>query len=230
MIEYLDESNHIGLASTCAREANIILNKETNEDRRNFFIEEYRDLQKICQAIDNTNPECQEELDFYERNLVKLFKTGLLSPLTLTEDEFDEHKVNKRYSPIRIVDDSRIINSNAYNIVIDNVYDWKTKTLLKDYNLPGDVNDRIYLFRNGHITGEYIHECQIPDNVIERHCFAVQSVVKINCNLLITDDKHIPFCGVINPKLDALRQFYWCKVELDNEVFKAKYDISKIKV
>ena len=93
-------------------------------------VKEYFDnILNICKAIDEIKPESDDEMKDIIDTINKLYTTGLLSPLTLKDNEFEQigsfnYRNNIRYPLIlKNTEDNKIINNNAYKAKIYNIYD-----------------------------------------------------------------------------------------------------------
>ena len=86
---YKINNNETGFSYVLKREANIILNKIDKNNPTFHYRKEYFDnILNICKAIDEIKPESDDEIKDIMDTINKLYTTGLLSPLTLKDDEF----------------------------------------------------------------------------------------------------------------------------------------------
>ena len=116
---YKINDNETGFSYVLKREANIILN-EINKNNPTFhYKKEYFDnILNICKAIDEIKPESDDEMKDIIDTINKLYTTGLLSPLTLKDNEFEQigsfnYRNNIRYPLIlKNTEDNKIINNN----------------------------------------------------------------------------------------------------------------------
>ena len=81
--------NDKGLSTLLKREANIILaslNKESNEYL--YKKERFEEALSVVRAIEYTKSQNENEIDFILNTINRIRNIGILSPLTLKEDEF----------------------------------------------------------------------------------------------------------------------------------------------
>ena len=162
--------------------------------------------------------------------LFKFVHTGLLSHLTLEDDEFHDSPfkgINKRYTPIYKALDGNIYNSHAYKATVRAEYDHiKQKQI--DINKYDLFVDRVYLSKGGVITGEYISECKIKDEAIKEHRFYINDVIKIPVAIILDEDWVIYAVDHREPTLKELSKTYDVSIHIDTDI-KGKYNIRNYK-
>ena len=132
---YKINDNETGFSYVLKREANIILNEIDKNNPTFHYKKEYFDnILNICKAIDEIKPESNDEMKDIIDTINKLYNTGLLSPLTLKDNEFEplgsfNYRNNIRYPLIlKNIEDGKIINNNAYKAKIYNIYNHNLAT------------------------------------------------------------------------------------------------------
>lgn len=225
-----------GFSYALKREANIILR---NMDKNSSIFlnkkQEFDNILTICKAIDNISPESDEELKYIFNTLNKLYNVGLLSPLTLQDDEFSEIvnvdglKENLRYHFIKKTKDNDIINTNAYKAIIRKVYNHNSCKEINRGSSEFSYNPCIYINKGGVITGDYISSCKIRKNIIDTKCFTIQSIINIPCSMIYDEGKGIITVDHREPKLKVLEDFYDVFFRFNEQIKNKKYNIRKYK-
>lgn len=235
-IEFKINDSDGGLVITTKREANIIL-ASLDKKSKEYAVkkEQFIYIISIMKTIENTMPDTNEELVFIFKTINRIFDTGILSPLTLKDDEFvpwkstDGYYDNSRYNYIR-KDKNRIIyNDNAFNCYVRACYDHKQNAQIKIDNELLNKNHRIFISKGGVITGEYIEKCIIRQEIVDKHCFTIQSVLNIPVGKIIDGDLEILFVDHREPKLKVLNEFYDVPISIDGFIANTKYNIRKYK-
>lgn len=231
---YKINNNETGFSYVLKREANIILNKIDKNNPTFHHRKEYFDnILNICKAIDKIKPESDDEIKDIMDTINKLYTTGLLSPLTLKDDEFatasdSNYKNNIRYPFIlKSVSNGKIINNNAYKAKIYNMYSYDI--MAKVFENEPDIcyNPTIFINKGGVVTGEYIAICEIRKEVVDKHNYTIQSIVNIPCSLILDNGDRIITVDHREPKLKVLKDFYEVYFKFDKTVHDRKYDIRK---
>lgn len=231
---YKINDNETGFSYVLKREANIILNKIDKNNPTFHYRKEYFDnILNICKAIDEIKPESDDEIKDIMDTINKLYTTGLLSPLTLKDDEFatasnSNYKNNIRYPFIlKSVGDGKIINNNAYKAKIYNIY--SHDIMVKVFENEPDIcyNPTIFINKGGVVTGEYISTCEIRKEVVNKHNYTIQSIVNIPCSLILDNGDRIITVDHREPKLKVLEDFYEVYFKFDKSIHDRKYDIRK---
>lgn len=231
---YKINNNETGFSYMLKREANIILNKIDKNNPTFHYRKEYFDnILNICKAIDEIKPESDDELKDIVDTINKLYTTGLLSPLTLKDDEFatasnSNYKNNIRYPFIlKSVGDGKIINNNAYKAKIYNIY--SNDIMTKVFGNEPDIcyNPTIFINKGGVVTGEYISTCEIREDVVNKHNYTIQSIINIPCSLILDNGDRIITVDHREPKLKVLKDFYEVYFKFDKSIHDRKYDIRK---
>lgn len=231
---YKINNNETGFSYVLKREANIILNKIDKNNPTFHYRKEYFDnILNICKAIDEIKPESDDEIKDIMDTINKLYTTGLLSPLTLKDDEFatasnSNYKHNIRYSFIlKSIDNGKIINNNAYKAKIYNIY--SHDIMAKVFGHEPDIyyNPAIFINKGGVVTGEYIAMCEIREDIVNKHNYSIQSIVNIPCSLIKDGDSNIITVDRREPKLKVLKDFYEVYFKFNKDIHDKKYDIRK---
>lgn len=227
-----------GLSILLKREANIILaslDKESNEYL--YKKERFEETLSVVRAIENTDPQSDDEVDFILDNINRIWRVGILSPLTLKEDEFlnyadsKGHLCNIRYRDIYIdtTINQNICNDNAFNLYVRACYSHEEQSQVECDNEMIYKNRRVYISKGGVITGEYIEKCIIRSDVINKHFFTIQSIPNIPVCMIVDGDNYIYVVDHREPKLKALQQFYEVSINKDEEVANKHYNLRKYK-
>lgn len=180
------------------------------------------------------------DIEPYKLNIKSIVDTfniamdkGLLSPLTLTDDEFNKvedniESYNKRYKWI-IKRGDNIYNNAAYKITIRKTYNHNLGIEYK-YDIPPIyLNPILYISKGGIITGECICDCQIRPNIVNKHSFVIQSIVNIPVSAIMVNNGFIYIVDHREPKLKALKEFYDVPIYFDEKVKELKLNIRKYK-
>ena len=230
-------SDDLYLSKTFKREANIILaslEKDSVEYivTKNKFVSVLNTICEIESSGANSNADVNEIID----TIQNILNNGIISPLTLKNDEFDSisdvdgKRYNLRYPDIYMEKStSRIFNTNAFNVYIRAVYSDVLKEQIDAAPVIHKKNRRVYISKGGVITGDYILDCQIRPEVVAKHKFTIQSIVNIPVCLINYKEGSIYVVDHREPKLKALMEFYDCVVGHDDKVAKAKLNIRNYK-
>ena len=211
------------------REANIKLVSLSES----VFTERLKDIYYITLCL-------IRDIEPYKLNIKSIVNTfniamdeGLLSPLTLTDDEFNKvedniESYNKRYKWI-IKRGDNIYNNAAYKITIRKTYNHNLGIEYK-YDIPPIyLNPTLYISKGGIITGECICDCQIRPNIVNKHSFVIQSIVNIPVSAIAINNGFIYVVDHREPKLKALKEFYDVPIYFDEKVKELKLNIRKYK-
>lgn len=229
--------NDLYLSKTFKREANIVLASLEKDSvdyilTKNKFTRILNTIQEIEKGGANSNAEVNEIID----TIQSILNNGVISPLTLENDEFglisdaDGKRYNLRYPDIYAEKyTGRIFNTNAFNVYIRAVYSDILKEQIDAAPAIHRKNRRVYISKGGVITGDYILECQIRPEVVAKHKFTIQSIVNIPVCLINYKDGSIYAVDHREPKLKSLMEFYDCIVGHDDKVAKAKLNIRNYK-
>lgn len=229
-----------GLLLHFKKEANIILeSKDPNSIEYNTLRERFNVVADMLYTINTYEPTCEEDIQSIINIVNDIWNKGILSPLTLKDDEFTkypgvDYAYNNRCGFI-FKYPYGIEHKGAYKVTIKNIYDNNTNIQLNElsseeviFKLKENIkyNPRIYLTRAGVIVGEYIEKCFIPQKEIDKHCYSIQSVVNIPVSAIMYDDNKIILCADHrNAKITALRQFYDVPISRDKEIRDRHFNI-----
>jgi hypothetical protein len=225
-----------GLSIVFKREANIILaSLDKNSNEYKFKYNKFEEILRVIKAIEYTEPQHDKDVDFILDTINKIWNIGILSPLTLKNDEFNDYNTNgcyknKRYPYIYHCGNGKIYNDNAYKLYIRAVYDTTINSQI-DFTpticYPSPFNKSIFISKGGIITGEYVQQCEIRKDIVERHSFNIQSVVNIPVARIIDGDSVIHVVDHREPKLKVLREFYEVPIYIDETVKNKHYNLRK---
>lgn len=233
---FYDVAEDKGLSIILKREANIILaSLDKDSDEYKFKRNKFEEVIRVVRTIEDTEPQCDEDIDFILDTINKIWNVGILSPLTLKNDEFDDYNtkgcyMNKRYPHIYHCGNGKIYNSNAYKLYVRAGYDNKDNIQLEI--IPRTIHlspfaKGIYISKGGIITGEYFKDCIIRKDIVDKHCFTIQSILNIPVCMIKDGDSIIYAVDHREPKLKALREFYEVPIFTDEAVKAKHYNLRK---
>jgi len=176
--------------------------------------------------------------------MIKFIETGILSLLTLNDNEFKEDNSNENltiYENIRYpyisrydneVDDAVIksyVNQRAFTPVIKASYNSNTNqqiNILDHYIMI--LAPQVYITKGGVVTGEYIKLCYINMYKFKQkdNNFDLTIPIKLPVSVIYNNKNYIYTVDVREPKLTELNEHYTLEMAIDNDI-KSKYDIRK---
>lgn len=217
------------------REASIVLASLDKDSKEYKYTKSLFDVTKeMLAVIDGDVGLNKEDINFIINTLSTIVNKGVLSPLTLKDDEFEDAansaniRVNKRYNHIQLhVDTGKINNVNAFCICPKAAYDHlDNKEVEFDKNLIFHQN-HVYISKGGFITGEYINDCYIREDIVRKGCFSIQSVVNLPISIIHDVNTTLFVVDHREPKLKALKEFYDVPTYFNKPIADRKYDIRK---
>jgi hypothetical protein len=225
------------LSKTFKREANIVLASLEKDGFVYITLKnKFTRILKTIQAIESTGANSNADVNEIIETIKMIIDDGIMSPLTLENDEFDFNsdidgkRYNLRYPDIYAEKSTgRIFNANAFNVYIRAVYSDILKEQIDAAPTIHKKNRPVYISKGGVITGDYILDCQIRPEVVAKHKFTIQSIVNIPVCLINYKGGSIYVVDHRDPKLKNLMEFYDCVVSHDDEVAKAKLNIRNYK-
>ena len=233
--QFLIHDGDSGLVIKLVREANILLaSMDKNSSDYEYKYYRLEDSINIMRAIDATEPQHDEDIQFILNTINTIWNKGILSPLTLENDEFEPYSNshilhNLRYKHI-IKFNGNIYNQNAYKVTVRNSYNHINKCKIENPFEYIYLNPRIFISKGGVITGEYVQDCIIRQEIVDKHCFTIQSIINIPVSVIyISDNNYILVVDHREPKLKALRQFYDCPISIDDAIKNCKCNIRNYK-
>lgn len=230
--------NDKGLSILLKREANIILaslDKESNEYL--YKKERFEETLSVVRTIEYIEPQSENEIDFILNTISRIWNVGILSPLTLKEDEFLNYRDlegyyrNSRYNDIYIdnTDNHDICNNNAFNLYVRATYSHNEQSQIECTNEIVYKNHRVYISKGGVITGEYIEKCIIRPDIVNKHSFTIQSIPNIPVCIIVDGNDSIYAVDHREPKLKILQQFYEVPINKDEVIANKHYNLRKYK-
>lgn len=229
------------LTTLLKREANVKLASLSNDEERTKTFYDCQNAIRIAKAIDSIEPQNQEEVDSVLNIINTIWDKGILSPLTLNDDEFSEFNLNGIANNLRYyniyksdtVDENGkyiIYNRSAYKAIVRKQYDYnynsQTQITQKEFNLC----PTIFINKGGKITGEHIDICRIRPEIVDKHCYTIQSTVSIPVSAIYGRGIGIIFTvDHREPKLKVLKEFYDVPISYSEEINKLNIDIRKFK-
>lgn len=241
MINFVIGREDGSLTTLLKREANIKLASLSNDEERTKTFYDCQNAIRIAKAIDSIEPQNQEEVDSVLNIINTIWDKGILSPLTLNDDEFSDFNLNGIANNLRYyniyksdtVDENGkyiIYNRSAYKAIVRKQYDFnynsQTQITQKEFNLC----PTIFINKGGKITGEHIDICRIRPEVVDKHCYTIQSTVNIPVSAIY--GKGIGIILTVDhrePKLKILKEFYHVPINYSEEINKLNIDIRKFK-
>lgn len=234
------DDNDKGLSIILKREANIVLaSLEKDDPEYTYKYYHFKEALDVIKAIEKTDPQCDEDINFILNTLNALWNKGILSPLTLKDDEFSSFDVNgiaynlRFYNIYKIEEldfnnNPYIYNREAYKAVVRKQYD---RDLMKQ--VPVDKREiecspTIYINKGGRITGDYIDACRIRPEIVNKHCYTIQSTVGIPVSAVSTKEFGIIYTADHRePNIKVLKDFYEVGEGFSSKIDDAKIDIRK---
>lgn len=242
MIQYTVNSEDEDILRQVKQEANIKLAsvfKQYGKDSNEYDMCKIN-MHNIVETASCIGSNCKT-LDQFETlfvNLNKIKGCGVLSPLTLKDDEFEyvdkTVQVNKRFPHIYKVPSGRIgiespmfsiVNHRAYYLTVKNYYNHNTnKQMENSSNVVVVGHNKVYITKGGVVTTEYIHNCVIRPEIVSRQYFIVRDAINLQVSAIIHNGESIYCIDSRDPKLKVLRAFYEVPVNIDDTV-KGVYNI-----
>lgn len=217
-------------------EANIILASVIEKYGENYpeHIKEFVSLESlvyIFATIDDCKNTHGIDTKIIFDNINKIRTTGLLTPLTLSNDEFPpKDKVLNRYNNrcMSVVkDDNGIYYENAFVTKPIKYYEEVSNKEVKVSECFSTGEGIIYLTAGGVTTGEYFDKCYLLPTTIERGMYTPKDAIQVPVSIIKnTDGKLIATMDKREPKYNALKSFYQININTDDTI-KSKYDIRK---
>lgn len=223
-----------GLVTTLIREANIVLaslDKNSTEYQTTYW--RYKDCIDIMRAIERTDPQNDEDIEFIFKTLTTIWNKGILSPLTLKDDEFTETDIKGIYINNRYPDiykkDGIIYIKNVFNPYVRHVYNHETASEIDFNRNKKFASETLYISKGGVITGEYITNFSIPKKIVDNHLYTIQSIVNIPVSIIKTEEINIMVIDHREPKLKVLMSFYEYQSGINKVVKEFKLNIRNYK-
>lgn len=217
-------------------EANIVLASVINKYGENSkeHTKEYASLETlihIFHTIEDVNKTFDINTKIIFDNINKIRTTGLLTPLTLSNDEFPpKDKVLNRYNNrcMSVVkDDNGIYYENAFVTKPIRYYEEESNKEVKVSECSSTGEGIIYLTAGGVTTGEYFDKCYLLPTTIERGMYTPKDAIQVPVSIIKnTNGKLIATMDKREPKYNALKSFYQININTDDTI-KSKYDIRK---
>lgn len=233
---FFNSPNDKGLSILLKREANIILaSLDKNSNEYLYKKERFEETLSVVRAIEYTEPQSKYDIDFILNTISRILNIGILSPLTLKDDEFlnyaysNGHLYNTRYHDIYVDTtlNMSICNANAFNLYVRAAYSHDKNKQIECTNDIIYKNHRIYISKGGIITGEYIEKCIIRSDIVAKHSFTIQSIPNIPVCIIVDKDNSIYVVDHREPKLKALQQFYDVPINKDKDITNRHYNLRK---
>lgn len=231
---FYTQAGDIGLVINLVREANIVLASLTKDSPDYIWKQErFKEAIDIMRSIEATEPQCDDDINFILNTINNIWKKGILSPLTLKDDEFNiiedtDEAINKRYRWI-IKRGDKVYNNAAYKTTVRKSYNHNLGIEVETRIPTINFNPILYISKGGIITGEYICRCEIRPDIVAKHSFVIQSIINIPSSIITVNDRFIYVVDHREPKLKALNEFYNVPVGFDDTVKSMKLNIRKYK-
>lgn len=234
------EDNDKGLSIILKREANIVLaSLEKDDPEYTFKYYHFKETLDVVKAIERTDPQCDEDINFILNTINALWTKGILSPLTLKNDEFSSFDINgiaynlRFYNIYKIeeVDSNNnpyIYNREAYKAVIRKQYNGDLMKQIPIDKREVKCSPTIYINKGGRITGDYIDSCRIRPEIIDKHHYTIQSTVGIPVSAIYTKEFGMIYTADHRePNIKILKDFYEVSEGFSSKIDDAKIDIRK---
>lgn len=224
----------MGLVINLVREANIVLaSLSKNSPDYIWKQERFKEAISVMRSIEATEPQHDNDINFILKTINTIWEKGILSPLTLNDDEFNiiedsNEAINKRYRWI-IKRGDKVYNNAAYKTTARKAYNHNLGIEVETHMPTINFNPVLYISKGGIITGEYICMCEIRPDIVAKHSFIVQSIVNIPSSIIYINDRFIYIVDHREPKLKALNEFYNVPVGFDDTIKSMKLNIRKYK-
>jgi len=231
---FYTQTGDMGLVINLVREANIILASLPKDSSDYIWKQErFKEAIDIMRSIEATEPQCDDDINFILNTINNIWKKGILSPLTLKDDEFNiiediDEAINKRYRWI-IKRGDKVYNNAAYKTTVRKSYNHNLGIEVETHIPPVNFNPILYISKGGIITGEYICRCEIRPDIVAKHSFVIQSIINIPVSAISVNSGFIYVVDHREPKLKALNEFYNVPVGFDDTVKSMKLNIRKYK-
>lgn len=231
---FIIDNNDKGLSIKFKTEANIKLASVENEAERQYLKLQYQNCLTVIKAIEYTEPQQDEDINFILNTINTLWYKGIFSPLTLDNDEFEkaeykEHYINKRYPSIYKSKVGLVYNKKAFDCYLRAIYNHKYSAQIQCASVILHDNRKIYISKGGIITGEFIEDCIIPPTIVVNHNYKVIEPFIIPICKIIDGDDFIFAVDHRCPQLKQLMKEYVVTVQIDTTVKEKHYNIRKYK-
>lgn len=241
MINFVIGREDGSLTTLLKREANIKLASLSNDEERTKTFYDCQNAIRIAKAIDSIEPQNQEEVDSALNIINTIWDKGILSPLTLKDDEFSNFDLNGIANNLRYYNiyksnkvDSNgnyvIYNRSAYKAIVRKQYNYDSNQQVEVTQTEFNLSPTIYINKGGKLTGEQVCLCRIRPEIVANHCYTIQSTVNIPVSAIY--GKEIGMILTVDhrePKLKVLKEFYDVPINYSKEIDKFNIDIRKFK-
>lgn len=223
-----------GLSIKFKTEANIKLASVENNAQRETLKMKYQEVLHVIKAIEYNEPQNFEDIDFILEVINVLTHSGVLSPLTLSDDEFEQidfegYFVNKRYPYIRRSKATGLTyNINAFKCYVRAAYNNESNEQI-EYIKDTIGARRLYISKGGIITGSYIEDCVIHSSIVTKHKYSIQEPIKIPVCKIIDKTDVIYVVDHRCPQLKLLAEKYVNPIQVDTEIKNKHYNLRKYK-
>lgn len=224
------------------REANIMLASfKKDSPTYTFNYCKFKKVLEVVKAIERISLQYEEDIDDILNIINTVWKKDILSPLTLKDDEFSDFDINGIANNLRYYNicksnkvDSNgnyfIYNRSAYKAIVRKQYDYDSNQQVEITKPDFNFSPTIYINKGGRLTGEQVCLCRIRPEIVNNHCYTIQSTVNIPVSAIYGKE-----IGVIltvdhrEPKLKVLNEFYEVMTGQDNRTIILNMDIRKFK-
>lgn len=185
------------------------------EDINGEYSKIVNEFKHIAEQINNSrSPEVIKYL------LKEYYKYGLLSPLKLTDDEFNPtvidnagNYINNRYEDIVLDPDDDVVYLNAYMAKYVRLFNTSTNEEIENifpFNCTCHVPKcpKIYITKGGVITGERVECCMLKKTTVRSASFIPREPIIIPVNAIFINDNTIYTVDAREPKLKELMNAY----------------------
>lgn len=231
---FITNNEDRGLVTTLIREANIILaSLDNNSAEYQLKYWHYKNCIDVMRTIERTEPQNDNDVESIIKTITTIWNKGILSPLTLKDDEFSKDGVegiyiNNRYPDIYKMDDVIYIK-NTFKPCVRHIYNHDLNTEIDFNHNENFAPSTLYLSKGGVITGEYIKDFSIPKKIVDNHLYTIQSIVNVPVSIIQTEGINIMTVDHREPKLKVLMSFYEYQSGINKVVKELKLNIRNYK-
>lgn len=222
-----------GLVIRLIEEANIVLASiDKDSDKYEYTYNRFKDAISVMRTIESTEPSRDNDIDFILNVVNNIWNKGVLSPLTLQNDEFETfHSYgkyrNKRYSFIYHTGNGKIFNENAFNLYARAKYDVSKNSQIEFNPITIEHNNLVYISKGGIITGEYFVDCIIKKENNEYRCFEIKDNIVIPVSIIEDNNINIYVVDHREPTIKQLSSIYEVPIYFNENIANKKYNLRK---
>lgn len=194
------------------------------------FVDNLKNLIKIFNDYKEDGYKLIDVIETY--NYIK--ENVNLTPLTLKRGEFSPNPVGEYIINIRnkyiVIKDNIYYRLNPFILDIKKAYYYNDDKQIEVPEKNISIYNKIYIYKGGVITGEYIKDHMLLDEVVEQHSYIVPEKLYIPASIIyIKDNNPIIIIENREPKFKELKQLYKVPIYMNYEMKDKHIDIRKYK-